>query len=63
MLHSMIMPQQKRGKMPTICVPQPLRFIVIFREEERGIVCVRRILKKQPIHRFQKTLRFIRSGR
>ena len=49
--------------MPTIRVAQPSRPVVVFSEEERGVVAVGRILVKLLIDRLQELLRLICSNR
>ena len=45
--------------MPAVGIAQSLRDVVIFGKEDRRIRAVHRVLKEEPVHRLQKTLRLL----
>ncbi len=50
--------------MTAVGVSKALRDVVILGKEDGGVCTVRRVLKEEPVHRLQKTLRlFARQGK
>ena len=50
--------------MPAVGVSKALRDVVVLGKEDGGVRTVHRVLKEQPVHRLQKTLRlFARQGK